>query len=116
MSPKYLAIIFFFLMVIGYTTYQLSGLVQAPQLIIETPPEGGLVTNDLIIIHGRGRGLTKLVMNDETLILDQTGGFETKLLLARGYNIINFSGLDHFGRMIKKQWPVIYQSTNNQSS
>ncbi|MEK7585540.1 MAG: hypothetical protein AAB455_03460 [Patescibacteria group bacterium] len=106
---RYLAITIFFIAAAGYVTYQFSGLVHAPTLTINAPAAGAMVSDELLTVSGRADRLTKLTINNEPLVLSNGGIFETKLLLATGYNIINFSGVDRFGRIVEKQWPVVYE-------
>ncbi len=108
---KYLAAIIFFIAVAGYAAYQVSGLVHKPQVIIEYPTDGAASGAELVIIRGRADSLIKLTANGEPLMFDEDGAFETKLLLAPGYNIIRFSGADRFGRIIEKKLQLIYKSS-----
>lgn len=109
-SPKSFAAGLFFAAVAGYAAYELTGLVRKPELIINNPPAGATLHDELITVRGQAAGLIKLTINDEPLALAEDGVFETKLLLAHGYNIIRFSGADRFGRTIKQALPIIYQS------
>ncbi|MBI2098026.1 MAG: hypothetical protein HYT46_03825 [Candidatus Vogelbacteria bacterium] len=106
MTPR---LIIFFIAVAGYAAYQLSGLVHKPQLIIADPTDGAALAAELVVIRGRADGVTKLTANDEPLMLDENSAFETKLLLAPGYNIIRFSGDDRFGRTIEKKLQLNYK-------
>ncbi|MBI4136063.1 MAG: hypothetical protein HY481_00720 [Candidatus Vogelbacteria bacterium] len=107
MAPR--AMMIFFIAVAGYAAYQLSGLVHKPQLIIAYPPDGAAVGGELITISGQADSLIKLTVNEAPLVLDGDGAFETKLLLAPGYNIIKFSGTDRFDRITKKKLQLIYK-------
>ena len=110
LAPKYLALVIFFSAVARYTAYQLSGLVHKPQLIITDPMDGAALAAELITIHGRADSLAKLTVNEAPLVLNEDGAFETRLLLAPGYNIIRFSGADRFGRIVEKKLQLIYKS------
>lgn len=109
-SPKYLALIIFFIAAGGYAAYQLSGLIHKPRLIIDYPRNGAVLAAELVVIRGQADSLAKLTVNGQPLILDEDGAFETKLLLAPGYNIIRFSGGDRFNRIIEKKLQLIYKS------
>ncbi len=100
----------FFMAGAGYVIYQFSGLVHKLQLIIDYPADGGGLATELVTIRGRADGAAKLTANDEPLTLDENGAFETKLLLAPGYNIIRFSGTDRFGRIVEKKLQLTYQT------
>ncbi len=106
--PRYLLLVIFFILVAGYTVYQLSGLFRQPTLVIEQPTDGQTVTDELLVIRGQTTGLSGLTVNDEKLIMDERGQFETKLLLAAGYNTIRVTGTDRFGRIITKKLQLVY--------
>jgi len=102
-------IIIFFLAVAGYTVFELTGLFRQPTLSISFPTAGANLSEELLTLRGRAAGLVKLMVNGEPLVLDQNGDFETKLLLARGYNIIRFSSTDRFDRSVEQTLPLTYQ-------
>ena len=112
MSAKSLLTMVFFAAVIGYVAYQLTGLVRRPKLVILEPSDGATVNTELLTIRGQAKELTKVLINGEKLDLKEDGAFETKLLLAPGYNIITAAGEDRFGRTSQKTLRLVYDQKN----
>lgn len=108
LSPKYLLLIIFFIVVLGYAAYQLSGIIRRPNFSIDYPPDGTTIKDELLTIRGRATDLTKLLLDDGKLITRENGQFEVKLLLAKGYNIIRLAGADRFGRTVEKKLQLLY--------
>lgn len=109
MPKRNFFIIIFFVAIAGYAAFELSGLYRAPTLSISFPAAGATLREELLTLRGRAAGLVKLAANGAPLALAQNGDFETKLLLATGYNIIRFSSTDRFGRLVEQTLPLTYQ-------
>jgi len=106
---KYFLGAVFFAAISAYAAYELSGLWRRPTLTLIYPTAGQTLTEELLTVRGLAVGPVKLTINGAPAILSAAGDFETKLLLARGYNTISFSGTDRFGRSIEQTLPLIYQ-------
>lgn len=104
---KYLLITAFFLLVLGYGSYQMRNLINRPDIIIDSPTNGSSLTSPLVTIAGRTDQIAKLWLNGHKLITDHTGRFESQLILARGYNIIQLDGEDRFGRKVEKKLELV---------
>ena len=95
------------MIVVIYATYQMRGLINGPQIIIDSPSNGSSLTTPLVTIRGRAEQITKLFLNGDKLTPDHTGRFESQLLLAQGYNIIQLDGEDRFGRRVEKKIELV---------
>ena len=104
---KYLLITAFLLVVLGYGSYQMRNLINRPDIIIDSPANGASTTSPLITITGRTEQIAKLWLNGDKLITDHTGRFESQLILALGYNIIQLDGEDRFGRRVEKKLELV---------
>ncbi len=104
---KYLLIATFGVVIIGYGSYQMRGLINGPRITVETPLNGSSLTSSLVTISGQASRVTKLFLNGAKLTPDQTGRFTSQLLLATGYNIIQLDGEDRFGRRVEKKLELV---------
>lgn len=104
---KYFLTIAFLVIIVGYTTYQVRGLINGPSIIIDSPINGSSIAVPLVTIRGRAEQVTKLFLNGEKITPDHTGYFESQLLLAQGYNIIQLDGEDRFGRRVEKKIELV---------
>ena len=104
---RYLLTAVFGALVIGYGLYQMRDLINGPRIILDSPIDGSSSVSPLVTIRGRAEQVAKLFLNGEPLTTDHTGRFESQLLLARGYNIIQLNGEDHFGRQIERKIELV---------
>ncbi|HEY4476963.1 MAG TPA: hypothetical protein VJB69_03235 [Candidatus Paceibacterota bacterium] len=104
---KYLFATTLLLAVLTYGTYQMRGLINGPQIIIDSPRNGASIDSALVTVRGRVTQVDKLFLNGERLTPDHTGRFESQLLLAQGYNIIRLAGADRFGRQIEEKLELV---------
>ncbi len=93
----------------GYFFYQGRGYLSGPKIIIEFPKMGEVVRDSYIAVKGHAFNISALALNGRQIFTDEKGFFNEGLLLARGYNIIELTATDKFGRMKKEQLEVILQ-------
>jgi len=94
--------------ILGYTYYQTKNLVSGPQIEIYSPKNGSGTQEKLITIEGIAKNISKISLNDSPIYVDQDGVFKEKLLLAQGYNIIELTVEDRFGRIKDEKLEVVY--------
>ena len=104
---KYLLVTTFLIVIVSYGLYQMRWLINGPSITIDAPFNGSSLTSPIVIIRGQARRVAKLFLNGDKLIPDHTGRFESQLLLAQGYNIIQLDGEDRFGRRVEKKLELI---------
>ena len=104
---KYLLAVAFGAAVIGYGLYQMRNLISGPLIVVDSPINGSSLTSSLVTIRGHARQVAKLFLNGAPLTPDHTGRFESQLLLAAGYNIIQLAGEDRFGRRVEKKLELV---------
>lgn len=84
--------------VIGYSGFVLYDFVRGPRIIIDSPISGYSTTAPMITIVGRAIHTNNITINDAKTAVDLEGNFQTRLLLAPGYNIIRIAAKDSYGR------------------
>ena len=111
-TKKYLYIgivIFFVLLTVGYTSYEIHKVVFGPKIMITYPQDGSLATTSEIEITGTTKNIQDISLNDGKIFIDEQGNFKEKLLLSYGYNIITLKANDKFGRSTEKKLEIIYK-------
>jgi len=104
-----IAIILFFLAVIGYAYFEARNILYGPHIEIGTPGNAPLsVTEPLIHIRGKAENISELRMNENPVLVTEEGAFDEALLLAVGYNKVVLTAKDKFGRSTKKVLEIIY--------
>ncbi|PIS13529.1 MAG: hypothetical protein COT67_01335 [Candidatus Tagabacteria bacterium CG09_land_8_20_14_0_10_41_14] len=90
-----------------YFFHQTRAYFLGPKIVIESPEQGGVFEKSLILIKGRVFNTSNVLLNGCPVLSDSFGNFEENLLLARGYNIIEITAEDKFGREEKQKLEVI---------
>ncbi len=93
----------------GYFFYQGRGYLSGPEIIIESPYAGEVVNDAYLIVKGRVLNISTLSLNGRQIFTDEKGFFSEGLLLARGYNIIELTATDKFGRIKKEKREVVLE-------
>lgn len=92
-----------------YGFYKAKGFLAGPDIIIEYPQNGQLVSQSYVTIKGKAVNIASLYVNGRQIFTDEEGRFESGLLLATGHNIIEVKASDKFNREIKKIIEVVYK-------
>lgn len=93
-----------------------SAVTQDPQLVINSPEEDLLSTEEELIVSGSGvaDSFVVIFVNDVENIsnTDESGNFSLKVKLNKGGNLIEINSIDEDGKQISKQRTVIYEPKN----
>ncbi|MCR4330887.1 MAG: hypothetical protein NUV49_03345 [Patescibacteria group bacterium] len=84
--------------VIGYSYYQARDFLMGPSVTILSPQNGAGLKDALVDITGRAKNISHIALNDRPISIDEVGAFSEKLLLSPGYNIMEITARDRFGR------------------
>jgi hypothetical protein len=93
----------------GYFLYQGRGYLFGPKIVIDYPMPAEVVHDSFIKIKGQALNISSLSLNGRQIFTDEHGFFNERLLLGRGYNIIELTATDKFGRVIKEKREVILE-------
>lgn len=99
-----------FVLIIGfafYGFYKARDFLKGPKIFIESPREGVVISSSYTEIKGTVKNVSTVYFNGRQIFTDEKGFFKEALLLARGYNIIEVSAQDKFGRKVKEQREVV---------
>ena len=91
----------------AYFLYQARSLLFAPRIIITYPTDGQTLTHSYVIIEGEAHRVSSVSLNGRQIFTDLNGKFQEGLLLAPGYNIIEVTGEDSFGRKVIERREVV---------
>jgi len=81
---------------------------ESPKLEIESPKNGSAVEEQNIEVKGKTEPGARVLVNDHLVILDEEGGFSTKLMLKEGGNEITIVAQDSAGNKTEKKISVTY--------
>jgi hypothetical protein len=103
-----IAILLFFLAVIGYAYFEARNILYGPQINIGSPDAPLSVHEPLIHIRGQAANITELRMNGDPVSVTEAGAFDEALLLAVGYNKVMLTASDKFGRSTSRSLEILY--------
>lgn len=103
---KRLFLTLFAMGILGYIGYQLQNLVTGPDLIIENPKNGSSAIR-LITLVGSAKRAEIVTVNGSQIALNESDEFSVPLLLLSGYNIMNVTATDRFGKQASQEITII---------
>lgn len=99
----------FFVLLGSYATFQAHAFATGPTIAIDSPLDGGVFTESLVEVKGEAHNISFLTLNGNKIFTDESGRFNEKILLSRGYNIMTLEAKDRFGRTIAQTLQLIYK-------
>jgi hypothetical protein len=101
-----IALVLFFLAVLGYAYYEARGLLFGPQITISTQLQE--VGQPYVVIQGRADRISSLTVDGMSIPVTEGGAFQEPYLLAPGDNHITFNARDTYGRTSEKVIEIVY--------
>lgn len=102
-------VVLFVLVFVGFKLYP---IVHGPAISIDTLVNGGTVEEPMVRISGIASFTRELIVNGESFALSPSGGFDEKLLLNPGYNIITVQGVDRYGKANNQNYAIVLKEKN----
>ncbi|MCF7835559.1 MAG: hypothetical protein K9M15_00315 [Candidatus Marinimicrobia bacterium] len=96
-----------FVFFVFYFFHQSRAFLLGPQLFVGSPKNGETLIGTIVSVNGNASNADVLLLNDRVIIADGSGNFDEKLILAKGYNIIELTAKDKFGREKSKKIEVV---------
>ncbi len=93
----------------GYFLYQARGYLLGPEITIDSPKSGEVFHDAYLAVKGQALNISSLSLNGRQIFTDEHGIFSEGLLLARGYNIIEITAADKFGRVKKERRDIVLE-------
>ncbi|OHA25261.1 MAG: hypothetical protein A3D52_00365 [Candidatus Taylorbacteria bacterium RIFCSPHIGHO2_02_FULL_44_36] len=97
------------LIIVGYGLYEAWGYFSGSTITVFLPNNGATLNEPLVEIRGVATNSAEVLLNGRRILTDDKGEFKERLLLAEGYNIINFGAEDKFKRTVNKQLELVYK-------
>ncbi len=108
-----IALILFFLLLIGYAYYEARAMLYGPQIHI--PSETIVVNEAYTEIRGQASYISELRLNGAVISVTEDGRFAEEMLLPPGESRLIFDAKDKFGRETQEIVTVYYIPTNDPS-
>lgn len=104
------------LLIVCYSYFVLDDFVRGPRILLSSPISGFSTTTPVIMIVGRGVHTNNLSINGAQTSVDLAGNFESRLILAPGYNIIKVTAKDNYERSVEKTIEIVLVVTEKKGA
>ena len=112
LSIKKILICTGFLLVIGIVFYNTKDLIVGAPLSIKTVDDGSTVSNSFLPISGKAHHARAVQINGRIVALDKDGFFSDGALLSPGYNIVEVTTVDRFGKEKRKVFHLVAEPSS----
>lgn len=106
---KILGFALIIIIVIGYSYFSFKEFIAGPQLIINEPINGSLISTSTVKIIGQALHIQDITINNRPIVIDKQGNFSETLLLFPGYNVSVIYAKDRFNRTTEYKLELVYQ-------
>jgi len=106
-KPRYAFLIVLFILLASYSLYQARALLIGPKIWINSPEDGQVVSNPLVVIEGQSRNIAWISLNGRQIFTDEEGRWSEKLIVSEGTSIMTVEASDRFGRETKKSIRIV---------
>lgn len=93
----------------GYLFFAYKNYQGPPNLLISTPEDNKIVTQDLIDITGKTDIDSTLLINGEVLLLKPDGSFAASVSLKEGVNTLSITSINKLEKKTEKVLTIIYR-------
>ena len=90
-----------------YCLFQARFLILGPQVWIETPTDGLVVSDPVLVVSGTAKNTAWISLNDRQIFTNKEGWWSEKLILGEGLSIMTVRVRDRFGREKAKSVRVV---------
>lgn len=88
--------------IVGVVFYNTKDVLLGAPLTLHTALDGATISSSYLPITGLARHAATLQINGRIVALDKKGSFSDGVLLSPGYNIVEISQTDRFGKEKRK--------------
>lgn len=100
-SPKvtfFSAIVLLVIMVIGYLSFEYLKFIKPPSLTVEAPSENQVIVSSKVKVKGKTTTDVLLTANNQPIILDPDGLFDSEIDVVKGTESITFVAISRTGK------------------
>jgi hypothetical protein len=107
---KIFLLIFGLLSISALTMFELRKVISGPKLTLECDCNYIQSDKNTYKLSGKTKNVSEITIGDRKIFIDMEGNFEENILLYPGINLIAIKSLDRFGKEVKKEVSIYYNS------
>lgn len=88
--------------IVGYAIWRSRDFVKGPDLEIFEPTNGISIESNTILISGKAIRANNLLLNGNSISIDEEGSWKETLIIFPGINHISIEASDRFGKKVNK--------------
>ena len=95
----------------GFVYFNMKDLIFGAPLVIKTAQDGATLSEGLLPIHGTARHARTVLINGRSIFTDREGNFADGVVLSPGYNVVEVTLRDQFGKEKVKTYHLVYETS-----
>lgn len=111
-SPKLtfgLGLIFTVMIVAGYLLYQYSNFTEPPELIVDTPVDGAIITEEVVNVSGVTDSSSTVRVNNQPVFVEENGSFKTDIEVSSETDMIVVRSIARNGQETEETRRIVVQ-------
>ncbi|MAG12888.1 hypothetical protein CL630_03715 [bacterium] len=97
--------------ILGYAYSKTESFLRGPTIDVTTPQSGSSVHQQITVIEGTIERAAHITLNGRQIYTDEAGVLKEEVLLAEGYNVLELSARDRFGRETREIIEIVYNQS-----
>lgn len=110
------AVVILAIVSVGYLLWQIRSVAAPPQMEILYPETNVSVTSHSILLRGRTEIGSRVYINNEEVLVDESGEFREVINLASGANRLIVAAENKFGKRTEKERVIVVNSARDSTS
>jgi len=110
---KPIIVVLVIVLILGYSILKIKNLAIGPEITLYSPTDGASAKTDLVNIKGKAERISQIFLNGKKIYTDESGNFDEQYLLANGYNLLEVSANDQFGRKVAKKLQLVFNNPDD---
>ena len=90
------------LLVLGYLGFEYTKFIKPPDLEITSPKDNEVVVSEIVKVMGKTTTDVTLTINNQPIILDQEGKFQTEIKITKDTKELKFVAVSRSGKTTEK--------------
>lgn len=95
--------------VLGFVFFNIRDLIFGTPLDIHTAKDGATLTDGFLPVSGNARHARNVLINGRSVMTDRAGNFTDGVLLSPGYNVLEVTLRDQFGKEKIKTYHLVLE-------
>ena len=90
------------LLVLGYLGFEYTKFIKPPDLEITNPKDNEVIVSEIVKVTGKTTTDVTLTINNQPIILDQEGNFQTEIKITKDTKELKFVAISRSGKTTEK--------------